>query len=286
MKDKDDYLLENNFISRYIRSLDKGVFTKEEEKDLLQRIKFGLPAEEEKLKKEFIEHNLRLVVSIASHYTKDMDLLAELIQQGNVGLIQALDNFDIEKDSKFSTYAVFWIEKEIKAYLRDNRLIKIQKHLYPQIREYNDEKKFLSNLLVREVTDVEISKELGWSIEKTNFISGLIKNVSSLNEKIDDDDDAKEIGDFIPSDVSVEDTLMEQNMIADVRNLLETAGLKEREKEVLLYRYGFYTDSELSRKNIGEILNVGRESIRRDEEKALRKLKMIAKKKGYDDYLK
>ena len=286
MKDKDDYLLENNFISRYIRSLDKGVFTKEEEKDLLQRIKFGLPAEEEKLKKEFIEHNLRLVVSIASHYTKDMDLLAELIQQGNVGLIQALDNFDIEKDSKFSTYAVFWIEKEIKAYLRDNRLIKIQKHLYPQIRKYNDEKKFLSNLLVRKVTDVEISKELGWSIEKTNFISGLIKNVSSLNEKIDDDDDAKEIGDFIPSDVSVEDTLMEQNMIADVRNLLETAGLKEREKEVLLYRYGFYTDSELSRKNIGEILNVGRESIRRDEEKALRKLKMIAKKKGYDDYLK
>lgn len=285
MKDKDDYLLENNFISRYIRSLDKGVFTKEEEKDLLQRIKFGLPAEEEKLKKEFIEHNLRLVVSIASHYTKDMDLLAELIQQGNVGLIQALDNFDIEKDSKFSTYAVFWIEKEIKAYLRDNRLIKIQKHLYPQIRKYNDVKKFLSNLLVREVTDVEISKELGWSIEKTNFISGLIKNVSSLNEKIDDDD-AKEIGDFIPSDVSVEDTLMEQNMIADVRNLLETAGLKEREKEVLLYRYGFYTDSELSRKNIGEILNVGRESIRRDEEKALRKLKMIAKKKGYDDYLK
>ena len=79
---------------------------------------------------------------------------------------------------------------------------------------------------------------------------------------------------------------MKKNMIADVRNLLETAGLKEREKEVLLYRYGFYTDSELSRKKIGEILNIGRESIRMDEKKALRKLKIIAKKKGYDDYLR
>lgn len=285
MKD-NNYLQENNPTSRYIKSLDKKVFTKEEEKDFLQRIKFSSPALKEKLKKEFIEHNLRLVVSIASHYTKDMDLLAELIQQGNVGLIEALDNFDMEKDNKFSSWAVFWIEKEIKAYLRDNRLIKIKKYLYPQIREYNDKKKSLNNLLVREATDEEISKELGWSLEKTNFISGLIKNVSSLNEKMNADNEEKEIGDFIPSDISVEDTLMKKNMIADVRNLLETAGLKEREKEVLLYRYGFYTDSELSRKKIGEILNIGRESIRMDEKKALRKLKIIAKKKGYDDYLR
>ena len=127
---------------------------------------------------------------------------------------------------------------------------------------------------------------MGWSLEKTNFIGGLIKNVSSLNEKIDVDNEEKEMGEYIPSDTSVEDTLMEKNMIADVRNLLETAGLKEREKEVLLYRYGFYTDGELSRKKIGEILNVGRESIRMDEKKALRKLKKIAKEKGYDDYLR
>lgn len=285
MKD-NNYLQENNPTSRYIKSLDKKVFTKEEEKDFLQRIKFSSPALKEKLKKEFIEHNLRLVVSIASHYTKDMDLLTELIQQGNVGLIEALDNFDMEKDNKFSSWAVFWIEKEIKAYLRDNRLIKIKKYLYPQIREYNDKKKSLNNLLAREATDEEISKELGWSLEKTNFISGLIKNVSSLNEKMNADNEEKEIGDFIPSDISVEDTLMKKNMIADVRNLLETAGLKEREKEVLLYRYGFYTDSELSRKKIGEILNIGRESIRMDEKKALRKLKIIAKEKGYDDYLR
>lgn len=285
MKD-NNYLQENNPTSKYIKSLDKKVFTKEEEKDFLQRIKSSSSTLKESLKKEFIEHNLRLVVAIASHYTKDIDLLPELIQQGNVGLIEALDNFDMEKDNKFSSCAVFWIEKEIKAYLRDNRLIKIKEHLYPQIKEYNDKKKSLSNILARKVTDVEISKELSWSLEKTIFISSLIKNVSSLNEKMDDDNEEKEIGDFIPSDTSVEDTLMEKNMIADVRNLLETAGLKEREKEVLLYRYGFYTDGELSRKKIGEILNVGRESIRMDEKKALRKLKRIAKEKGYDDYLR
>lgn len=285
MKD-NNYLQENNPTSRYIKSLDKKVFTKEEEKDFLQGIKFSSPALKESLKKEFIEHNLRLVVATASHYTKDMDLLAELIQQGNVGLMEALDSFDMEKDNKFSSWAVFWIEKEIKAYLRDNRLIKIKKHLYPQIREYNEKKKSLSNILAKEVTDEEISKELGWSLEKTNFIGSLIKNVSSLNEKIDVDNEEKEMGEYIPSDTSVEDTLMEKNMIADVRNLLETAGLKEREKEVLLYRYGFYTDGELSRKKIGEILNVGRESIRMDEKKALIKLKRIAKEKGYDDYLR
>ena len=113
MKD-NNYLQENNPTSRYIKSLDKRVFTKEEEKDFLQRIKFSSPVLKESLKKEFIEHNLRLVVATASHYTKDMDLLAELIQQGNVGLIEALDSFDMEKDNKFSSWAVFWIEKEKK----------------------------------------------------------------------------------------------------------------------------------------------------------------------------
>lgn len=279
-----NYSLEYNSTSRYIKSLDKKILTKEEERNKLMEINAATDKEKEQLKKEFAEHNLRLVITIASSYTKDSDLLLDLIQQGNIGLLLAIDKFNIEKDTKFSSYAVFWINKEIITYLRENRLIQLPNHLYPQIREYNSAKKKLSNFLKREVTDVDISKFLGWSIEKTESIAIFTNNISSLNERLIDDDE-KELIDFIPSDISVEDTLMKKNMINDIRNLIDSEILKPREKEVLLYRYGFYTDKEMSREKIGEILDIGRETIRQDEVKALKKLKTIAKKKGYNDYL-
>ena len=261
------------------------VLTKEEEKEILLNIKNTTGEENKKLKQEFIERNLGLVISVAKHYTVDKELLQDLTQEGCIGVLLAIERFDEEKEFKFSAYAIYWIQKEIISYLKQNESVKIPGHIYPQIKEYKDTKEKLNKTLKREITDTDVAKELGWNISKTNFIGILTKPTSSLDEKIKQDEETKLL-DLIADDNLIEDTLMKKYMTEDVRNLLDSDVLTKREKEILLYRYGFYTDNEMTRKKIGEILNVGRETIRRDEVKALKKLMVIAKKEKYDDYLK
>lgn len=287
----DSYSLKYNSVSRYIKSLNKKVLTKEEEREFLTRINMATGEEKEKLQQEFIEHNLRLVISIAVSYAKktgDMDSLLDLIQQGNIGLIEAMNRFGLEKETKFSSYACIWIKKEIIDYLCINKAIGIPKYMISKMKLYSDTVDKLNRSLNIEVTDSDISKTLNWTDEDTAFVGCLVKSsITSLNEQVNDEND-NEVCDFVTDECSLEDKCFENNMVSDVHELLNSDILTENERKILLYRYGFCADGEMSREKIARKLNMsaaGREIVRKTEIKALQKLKTIAKKKEYDAYL-
>lgn len=293
---EENVSLVENSVTLYIKSLNKKVLTREEEKEFLMRINNAVGKEKEKLKQEFIEHNLRLVISIAASYASksgNNELLPDLIQQGNIGLLRALEKFDISKGCKFSSYAYDWIKKEIINYFYIDKTIEIPKHIRSKIKLYLDTKSKLSTSLDREVTDSDIAKVLNWSDEDTNFIGCLIEsninsNITSLNDVVNAENDNK-VGDLIPDEDSLEDKYIENSMVSDVQELLNSDILTPKERQILLYRYNFYSDKNISRRKIAEILNMsssGRELVRVAEIKALKKLKTVAKKKSYDNYLK
>ena len=266
----------------YLKEIGKvPLLTAEEEIDLAIRIEEG----DESARKKLAESNLRLVVSIAKRYVGRGMSFLDLIQEGNLGLIKAVEKFDYTKGFKFSTYATWWIRQAITRAIADQaRTIRIPVHMVETI---NKVKKTASKLLHengREPTDEEIAEKLDMTVEKVRDIQRVSQEPVSLDTPIGEEEDSH-LGDFIPDDEAVTpaDAASSLMLKEELIGALDT--LNDREARVLSLRFGLDDGRPRTWEEVGKEFDVTRERIRQIEAKALRKLRHPSRSKKLKDFL-
>ena len=269
-------------VRMYLKEIGKvPLLLPDEETEIAKRIEFG----DESAKSRLIESNLRLVVSIAKKYLNRGMFFLDLIQEGNMGLIKAVDKFDYRKGYKFSTYATWWIRQAITRSIADQaRTIRVPVHMVETINRMNRIQRNMLQTLGRQPTPEELAVEMNIGIDKVREILKVAQDPVSLETPIGEEEDSH-LGDFIqdddvmsPSDSTSYNLLREQLM-----EVLET--LTDREKKVLMLRFGLIDGRAHTLEEVGRTFDVTRERIRQIEAKALRKLRHPSRSKRLKDFL-
>ena len=272
----------NDNVRMYLKEIGKiSLLSLEEEQELSKRVAEG----DEQAKNILAESNLRLVVSIAKRYVGRGLLFLDLIQEGNIGLMKAVEKFDYDKGYKFSTYATWWIRQAITRALADQaRTIRVPVHMVETINKMARIERQMTLELNREPTDQELAKKMGLSVDKIVEIRKISQDPVSLETPIGEEDDSH-LGDFLADErtMSPEEFATYEILKDELREVLDT--LTVREKEVLELRFGLFDGSSHTLEEVGKQFKVTRERIRQIEAKALRKLRHPSRAKKLKDFL-
>ncbi len=272
----------NDPVRMYLKEIGRiNLLTSDEEFEYARLAKEG----DEEAKKMLAESNLRLVVSIAKRYVGRGMLFLDLIQEGNIGLMKAVEKFDPTKGYKFSTYATWWIRQAITRAIADQaRTIRVPVHMVETINKLARVQRQLTQELNREPTDEEIAKRLGITIEKVREVYKISQDPVSLETPIGEEDDSH-LGDFIKDERTMgpEEYATVEMLKEELRGVLGT--LTDREEKVLKLRFGLEDGQCRTLEEVGQIFGVTRERIRQIEAKALRKLRHPSRSRKLKDFL-
>lgn len=269
-------------VRMYLKEIGRvPLLSAQDEIELAKRIEAG----DEEAKRRLAEANLRLVVSIAKRYVGRGMLFLDLIQEGNLGLIKAVEKFDYRKGYKFSTYATWWIRQAITRAIADQaRTIRIPVHMVETINKLIRVSRQLLQELGREPTAEEIAEEMDLTPDKVREIQKIAQEPVSLETPIGEEDDSH-LGDFIPDDEAPApaDAAAYELLKEQLEDVLDT--LTEREENVLRLRFGLDDGRTRTLEEVGKVFGVTRERIRQIEAKALRKLRHPSRSKRLKDFL-
>ena len=272
----------NDPVRMYLKEIGKiSLLSLEEETSLSERIVNG----DEEAKNILAESNLRLVVSIAKRYVGRGMLFLDLIQEGNIGLMKAVEKFDAEKGYKFSTYATWWIRQAITRAIADQaRTIRVPVHMVETINKLSRCQRQLTLELNREPTDEEIAKKMNTTPDKIREVLKIAQDPVSLETPIGEEDDSH-LGDFVKDErsMSPEEYTIHEMLKDEISDVLLT--LTEREEQVLRLRFGLDDGSCKTLEEVGQMFGVTRERIRQIEAKALRKLRHPSRSRKLKDFL-
>ena len=272
----------NDPVRMYLKEIGQiKLLTMDEELKLADKIAAG----DELAKSTLAEANLRLVVSIAKRYVGRGMLFLDLIQEGNIGLMKAVEKFDVTKGYKFSTYATWWIRQAITRAIADQaRTIRVPVHMVETINKLARVQRQLTLELNREPSEEELAKKLNTSVEKIREIYKISQEPVSLETPIGEEDDSH-LGDFIKDErnVSPEEYATNELLKDEISSVLET--LTEREEKVIRLRFGLDDGKSKTLEEVGQIFGVTRERIRQIEAKALRKLRHPSRSRKLKDYM-
>ena len=283
---KDDSIAKeltiNDPVRMYLKEIGKiSLLSLDEETELSKKIAEG----DEMAKNRLAESNLRLVVSIPKRYVGRGMLFLDLIQEGNIGLMKAVEKFDATKGYKFSTYATWWIRQAITRAIADQaRTIRVPVHMVETINKLSRFQRQLTLELNREPTDEELAEKMNMSPEKIREVIKIAQDPVSLETPIGEEEDSH-LGDFVPdeSNMSPEDFTVHEMLKEEISDVLLT--LTEREEQVLRLRFGLDDGSSKTLEEVGQMFGVTRERIRQIEAKALRKLRHPSRSRKLKDFL-
>ena len=272
----------NDPVRMYLKEIGRiSLLTPQEEQDLSIRINEN----DEEAKRILAESNLRLVVSIAKRYVGRGLLFLDLIQEGNIGLMKAVDKFDCNRGYKFSTYATWWIRQAITRALADQaRTIRVPVHMVETINKMVRVQRQMTLELNREPSDEELAKKMNLSVDKVREVIKISQDPVSLETPIGEEDDSH-LGDFLKDESSLSPEEYTENEILKEEIKLVLKSLQPREQEVLELRFGLIDGTCHTLEEVGKKFNVTRERIRQIEAKALRKLRHPSRAKKLKDFM-
>jgi RNA polymerase primary sigma factor len=272
-----------NILSIYLKEINRiPLLTKEEEFSLAKRVVEG----DEFARKRMIESNLRFVVNVAKKYQNQGLPLMDLINEGNIGLMTALEKFDPDKGYHFISYAVWWIRQSImKAINEKSRAVRLPLNRTNELLQIQKaQRSLMSDFSTEDPSAEEIGKLTGFDPEHVNHLLGISRDLVSLDAPVFNDTGSSSVGDFIEDgSLSPEDSLLDVSLKEDINLVLST--LTDKEREIIELRFGLDGKIPMSLKEIGEIYNLTKERIRQIEKKALERLKTPQKSKILESYI-